>query len=360
MDRRPDVADEVLHAVRGVSLLEALLDGVAIARRARAAEGQQSQAQPLLEEGLLDLVVMPGLALLDDDLLAEALMPRLLLDDLLHHVAIRHERALLVVAELPESAAVEEELGHGQPDPALGEGPRLARQPLAHLGLDLLAREPAVHLGDGVVVLGFLADVPDHELHPLVRHEAQAVGEHVRGGQLAVGLALHELDEHRASLFGHVVNEGHFAGHRPPLDGDGPSLGSRVARYASLALLQDVARDDELLDLAGALVDPQRAHLPVQPFDGGAPHHALAGVPSKRPSPSGCGAIGSRGFTAIPGASASTRNIDRPRCSPPSPVRARTVYIPAMPAFEMNVFTPRKRHTGPSAVARVRTPARSE
>jgi hypothetical protein len=36
------------------------------------------------------------------------------------------------------------------------------------------------------------------------------------------------------------------------------------------------------------------------------------------------------------------------------------VYIPAMPAFEMNVFTPRRRHTAPSAVARVRTPARSE
>src|SRR5438552_3457176 len=231
MDRRPDVADEVLHAVRGVSLLEAPLDGVPIARRARAAERQQAQAQPLLEEGLLDLVVAPGLALLDDDLLAEGLVPRLLLDDLLHHFAIGHERALLVFAELPESAAVEEELGHGQLDPALGEGHRLAGQPLAHLGLDLLAREPPVHLRDGVVVLGFLADVPDHELHPLVRHEAQAVAEHVRGGQLAVGLALHELDEHRASLFGHVVNEGHFAGHRPPL-----RWGWSVARLARRSL----------------------------------------------------------------------------------------------------------------------------
>ena len=34
--------------------------------------------------------------------------------------------------------------------------------------------------------------------------------------------------------------------------------------------------------------------------------------------------------------------------------------MPAIPAFEMNVLTPRSRQTIPSAVARVRTPARSE
>jgi hypothetical protein len=34
--------------------------------------------------------------------------------------------------------------------------------------------------------------------------------------------------------------------------------------------------------------------------------------------------------------------------------------MPAMPALEMKVFTPRSRQTEPSAVARVRTPARSE
>src|SRR5258708_40034294 len=56
------------------------------------------------------------------------------------------------------------------------------------------------------------------------------------------------------------------------------SSGIGSEEVISLALLQDLARDDELLDLAGALVDPQCAHLPVQPFDGGAPHHALAAV----------------------------------------------------------------------------------
>src|SRR5882672_2448102 len=110
MDRRPDVADEVLHAVRGVSLLEALLDGVSIARRARPSEGQEAQAQPFIEERLLDAVVASGLALLDDDLLAQALVARLLPDDLLHDLAIGQVRALLVFAELPETPAVEEEL----------------------------------------------------------------------------------------------------------------------------------------------------------------------------------------------------------------------------------------------------------
>ena len=46
----------------------------------------------------------------------------------------------------------------------------------------------------------------------------------------------------------------------------------------SLALLQDVARDDQLLDLAGALVDAQRTHLPVQALDRRAAHHALSAM----------------------------------------------------------------------------------
>ena len=68
----------------------------------------------------------------------------------------------------------------------------------------------------------------------------------------------------------------------------------------------------------------------------------------------------SSGFTTMPGASASTRNMERPRCSASLPLRASTVYIPAMPALEMNVFTPRRRHRGPSGVARVRTAPRSD
>ena len=83
-------------------------------------------------------------------------------------------------------------------------------------------------------------------------------------------------------------------------------------------------------------------------------------MPSNLTSPSGWGAMVSSGFTAMPGASASTRNIDSPRCSAASPLRASTVYMPAIPAFEMNVFTPRRCQSAPSGVARVRTPARSE
>src|SRR6185503_13635463 len=88
---RPDVVDEVAHALPRVPLLEALLDGVAVPRRARPPEGEESHAQPLLEERLLDVVEAAGPALLDDDLLSEVLVPRLLLDDLLHDVPIGHE-----------------------------------------------------------------------------------------------------------------------------------------------------------------------------------------------------------------------------------------------------------------------------
>src|SRR6185295_18445120 len=56
--------------------------------------------------------------------------------------------------------------------------------------------------------------------------------------------------------------------------GRGPS------EVISLALLEEVARDHELLDLAGPLVDPEGAHLPVQALDGRPAHHALATVPS--------------------------------------------------------------------------------
>src|SRR6185503_20387345 len=54
--------------------------------------------------------------------------------------------------------------------------------------------------------------------------------------------------------------------------GRGPS------EVISLALLEEVARDHELLDLAGPLVDPEGAHLPVQALDGRPAHHALATV----------------------------------------------------------------------------------
>src|SRR5205807_8195300 len=101
MDGGPDVVHEVLHALAGVALLEPLLDGVAVARRARAAEGEQAQAQPLLEQALLDVVVAAVPALLDHDLLAQALVARLFLDDLAHDVPVGGIRAVLVLAELP-------------------------------------------------------------------------------------------------------------------------------------------------------------------------------------------------------------------------------------------------------------------
>ena len=142
-------------------------------------------------------------------------MPRLLLDDLLDHTAVGHERALVVLLELPEPAAVEEELGHGQLHPALRKGHGLAGQALRDLRLDLLTREVAVHLGHRLVVLGLLLDVPDHELQPLLGDEAQPVAEHVGRGQLPVGLALHELDHHGAVLRGHLLFSMDLAGHSP-------------------------------------------------------------------------------------------------------------------------------------------------
>src|SRR3989442_10693140 len=172
VDRRPDVLDEVLHALAGVTLLDAVLDGVAVARRAGTAERQEPDPQPLLEQALLHVVVPARPAQLDDDLLPEVLVARLLLHYLLDHAAIGDEGALFVFLELPEAAPVVEELGHRQLEPALGERDRLAGEPLAHARLDFLLRELTVHLGDRLVVLRFLLDVPDHELHPLLRHEA--------------------------------------------------------------------------------------------------------------------------------------------------------------------------------------------
>src|SRR5262249_25970168 len=91
---RPEVADEVLHAFSRVPLLEPVLDGEAVAGGAGPSEGEQPDAQPLLEQDLLHVVVPPGAAVLDDDLFTEPLMPGLLLDDLLDHAAVGHEGAL--------------------------------------------------------------------------------------------------------------------------------------------------------------------------------------------------------------------------------------------------------------------------
>ena len=73
-------------------------------------------------------------------------------------------------------------------------------------GSTSLAGELAVHLRDRLVVLGLLADVPHHEAQPLLGHEPQPVAEHVRGRQLAVGLALHHLHQHLAVLRLHLAH----------------------------------------------------------------------------------------------------------------------------------------------------------
>src|SRR5688572_4870310 len=52
----------------------------------------------------------------------------------------------------------------------------------------------------------------------------------------------------------------------------------RRLRLRSLRVLDQVSRDHQPLDLAGPFVDPQGAHLAVQPFHGGSAHHALAPV----------------------------------------------------------------------------------
>src|SRR5438105_10846779 len=60
----------------------------------------------------------------------------------------------------------------------------------------------------------------------------------------------------------------------------------------SPALLQELAGDDQLLDLAGALVDAEGAHLAVQALDGGAAHDALAAVDLHRPVHDALGGLG--------------------------------------------------------------------
>src|SRR5262245_8192646 len=61
-DGRLDVGEEVLHHETGVALLQAHGDRVLVPLGAGAAEGEQAEAQPLLEKGLLLGVVTPGLA----------------------------------------------------------------------------------------------------------------------------------------------------------------------------------------------------------------------------------------------------------------------------------------------------------
>src|SRR5262245_50635783 len=205
LDGRPDVGDEVPHALPGVALLDPLLDRELVAGGAGPAERQEADAQPLLEQRLLDLLVAARLAKLHHDLLAQLLVAGLFVDDLLDDAAVGHERAVLVFLELPEAAAVVQELRHRQLEPALRERHRLAGQPLLDPRLDRLAGEIAVHLGHGLVVLGLFLDVPDHEAQPFVGDEAQAVAEQVRRGQLAIGLALHELHDHPPVVRRHVL-----------------------------------------------------------------------------------------------------------------------------------------------------------
>src|ERR1043165_7294572 len=68
--------------------------------------------------------------------------------------------------------------------------------------------------------------------------------------------------------------------------------GMGPSEVISLALLQDVARDDQLLDFAGPLVDAQRAHFPVEALDGGAAHHALTAVDLDGPVHDALGGLG--------------------------------------------------------------------
>src|ERR1700736_5059221 len=65
----------------------------------------------------------------------------------------------------------------------------------------------------------------------------------------------------------------------PPRGRESRSAVRGASRPASCAaLLQELAGDEELLDLAGALVDPQRAHLAIEALHRGSPHHPLAAM----------------------------------------------------------------------------------
>ena len=112
-----DVGEEVVHDRARVALLQSDLDRVVRALGLRAAEGEETQAQPALEDGLLDRLVAAALTELDDDPLAERLVTALLADDLADDALVRRVGAALVFLELPEAAAIVEELRHGELEP---------------------------------------------------------------------------------------------------------------------------------------------------------------------------------------------------------------------------------------------------
>ena len=92
-----DLGDEELHLVAHVRRQ----------RRARALrDGVVALAQPLVEHRLLVGVERSRARQLDDDALAERLMPPLLLDDLFDRFSVGSERTFFVFFELPEAAAV--------------------------------------------------------------------------------------------------------------------------------------------------------------------------------------------------------------------------------------------------------------
>ena len=208
------------------------------------------------KSGCLTSSNSPDLALLDHDLLAQALVPRLLLTIfwITPRYGTKEHSSYSLSCQKPPRSYRNCAMASSIQLSAKGTGFPASR--LAHHGLHLLARELPVHLGHGLVVLGLLADVPDHELQPAVGNEAQAIAEHVGRRQLPIGLALHHLDDHLAVLGGHVLLAKHVTGHRPP----SPRPGHGVLT----GLLQHFAGDDQLLDLAGALVDAQGPDLAVQ------------------------------------------------------------------------------------------------
>src|SRR5205814_6342078 len=117
-------------------LLEAGRHRVGVALAARAPEREHPEPQPLVEPLLLLALVRAGAAQLDDDALAQSLVPRLFADDLADHLAVGQEAALLVFAQLPEPAPVVEELRHRQLEPGARELDRPRPEPRVDDGLD--------------------------------------------------------------------------------------------------------------------------------------------------------------------------------------------------------------------------------
>ncbi len=73
---------------------------------------------------------------------------------------------------------------------------------------------------------------------------------------------------------------------------------------------------------------------------------------SNMSSPSGCGAlITCAPAKRRPGLSAGTTNAEIPLAPFDGSVEANTVYMSAMPAFEMKAFRPSRTHSLPSSVA---------